>query len=201
MFYNSSYYELVAFTFFLSASIPIVVFIGLGNCMIKTRGYVCKLNSDSEWVEISWTFIPTFVVFVLCFINVQFLTEDDLISNSFDGSQLVKVVGHQWYWSYSDVLFGNQMYDSIITDFVGIVDKPMRLLCETPYKIAVTSADVIHSFALPDFEIKVDAIPGRISNEVIYSERCGVFVGYCSELCGAGHAYMPIVLEIVPKGL
>jgi len=63
--------------------------------------------------------------------------------------------------------------------------------------LLVTSADVIHSFRIPDYKIKIDAVPGRINQGYIYPDRIGVFVGYCTELCGAGHAYMPIVLEVV----
>jgi cytochrome c oxidase subunit 2 len=82
-------------------------------------------------------------------------------------------------------------------DFVGSVDKPLRLRVNTPYHLLVTSADVIHSFALPEYNLKVDGIPGRINQIYFCPERLGVFVGYCRELCGAGHAYMPIVVEVV----
>lgn len=84
-----------------------------------------------------------------------------------------------------------------MSDFVNGVDKPLRLKVKVPYHLLVTSADVIHSFALPEFNLKVDGIPGRINQVFFCSDRLGVFVGYCSELCGAGHAYMPIVMEVV----
>ena len=85
----------------------------------------------------------------------------------------------------------------MMTDFVGGVDKPLRVAYGTPCKFLVTSVDVIHSFSLPDFAIKLDAIPGRLTSQLFLPDRCGIFVGYCRELCGAGHAYMPIVMEIV----
>lgn len=88
-------------------------------------------------------------------------------------------------------------YDSVITDFVGSVDKPLRVIYGTLCKLMVTSADVIHSFVIPDYKIKMDAIPGRITRYLLIPDHCGVFVGYCRELCGAGHAYMPIVMEVV----
>jgi cytochrome c oxidase subunit 2 len=84
-------------------------------------------------------------------------------------------------------------------DFIDAVDKPLRFYLDTPHQLLVTSSDVIHSFAIPSFNIKVDAIPGRINQVMICPDRLGVFVGYCSELCGAGHAYMPIVAEVIPK--
>lgn len=84
-------------------------------------------------------------------------------------------------------------------DFLGSVDKPLRLFYKVPACLLVTSADVIHSFALPSFKLKVDAVPGRINQVSFCPDRLGVFVGYCRELCGAGHAYMPIVVEVVMR--
>lgn len=92
------------------------------------------------------------------------------------------------------------MYDSYITDFVGGVSKPLRLESKVFYSLLVTSADVIHSFSVPSLHIKVDGVPGRIKCCGVVVDRLGVFVGYCSELCGVGHGYMPIVTEIVGGG-
>lgn len=86
-----------------------------------------------------------------------------------------------------------------MTDFIDCVDKPLRLYAKTPYNLSITSRDVIHSFALPFVNLKIDAIPGRLKKIFFCLHRVGVFVGYCRELCGAGHAYMPIVLEVVGK--
>lgn len=82
-------------------------------------------------------------------------------------------------------------------DFIDSVDKPLRLSVDHCHELIVTSADVIHSFSLPAFSVKVDAVPGRINQYYFFPDRVGSFVGYCSELCGAGHAYMPIVAEVV----
>lgn len=84
-------------------------------------------------------------------------------------------------------------------DFIDGVDKPLRVYSDTPYKISITSRDVIHSFVLPVVNLKVDAIPGRLNKTFFCMNHVGVFVGYCRELCGAGHAYMPIVVEAVEK--
>lgn len=88
-------------------------------------------------------------------------------------------------------------YDSVMLDFIDSVKKPLRLYYKLPSCLLVTSADVIHSFALPSFNLKLDAIPGRVNQLLFCPDRVGVFVGYCRELCGAGHAYMPIVAEVV----
>lgn len=89
------------------------------------------------------------------------------------------------------------LYDSVMGCYLNSVDKPLRLVLNVQYSLLVTSADVIHSFAVPDLKLKMDAVPGRVNQVFFCPERLGVFRGYCSELCGAGHAYMPIVIEVV----
>lgn len=91
------------------------------------------------------------------------------------------------------------LYDSLMQDFIDSVDKPLRLCAGRPYQLLVTSSDVIHSFSVPHYKMKLDAIPGRVNQAFLVPETVGVFVGYCRELCGAGHAYMPIVAEVVEK--
>lgn len=88
-------------------------------------------------------------------------------------------------------------YDSVMLDFIDRVDKPLRLFFNIHYRFVVTSADVIHSFSVPRFGLKMDAVPGRINQMRFTPDRLGVFVGYCTELCGAGHGYMPVVVEVV----
>lgn len=109
----------------------------------------------------------------------------------------IKVVGHQWYWRYATHTTGGVLYDSVMTDFVDGVDKPLLLECGKTHTFYITSADVIHSFRVPFLGIKGDAVPGRINQIFFNPDYVGSHVGYCSELCGAGHAYMPIVIEIV----
>lgn len=84
-----------------------------------------------------------------------------------------------------------------MSSFVDGVKTPLRFVYGVPYKLVVTAADVIHSFTIPDYHVKVDAIPGRVKYGMFYPDRLGIFVGYCRELCGAGHAYMPIVIEVI----
>lgn len=86
-------------------------------------------------------------------------------------------------------------------DLLDGVDKPLRIGLRDICTLAVTSADVIHSFSVPEFNLKMDAIPGRINQTRFCAYRLGVFVGYCTELCGAGHGYMPVVVEVVNKRL
>nr|YP_009867154.1 cytochrome c oxidase subunit II [Diplostomum ardeae]QKG04353.1 cytochrome c oxidase subunit II [Diplostomum ardeae] len=197
MLFSSNYYDLIIYTYFLSFVIPAWVFIMVGCNIYCGRYSITKLSNESFWTEFCWTMVPYILVFVMCYLNMQFIGEGEDLFDVSHKAKVVKVVGHQWYWSYEDWLYGGVFYDSMMTDFVGEVDKPLRVGYGTPHKFVVTSVDVIHSFALPDFSIKLDAVPGRLTSQLLLPDRCGIFIGYCSELCGAGHAYMPIVMEIV----
>nr|YP_010514542.1 cytochrome c oxidase subunit II [Diplodiscus mehrai]UXL86273.1 cytochrome c oxidase subunit 2 [Diplodiscus mehrai] len=190
MLYNMLYLELVRYVSIVCSFIPLWVFVVM-LWQIGGKG-VMVLDGENRWLEFVWTAIPTFLTTVLCFFNLQYISYETLLPES----DIVKVVGRQWYWSYETTSNGDT-FDSYMTDFVNSVDKPLQLVVNVPYRLLITSADVIHSFSVPECNLKVDGIPGRVNQIYFYSERMGVFVGYCSELCGAGHAYMPIVLEVV----
>lgn len=154
------------------------------------RGGSIKLGSDKQYIELIWTIIPTVIVLMLCGLNVKYLTST---SESFV-ERTINVVGRQWYWSY-DYMSGS--YDSYVCKDGFQVDKPIRLIYGVPYRFLITSSDVIHSFAVPRLGLKMDAIPGRLKQLIYLPDRYGIFTGYCRELCGVGHSYMPIVLEVV----
>nr|YP_009166786.1 cytochrome c oxidase subunit II [Explanatum explanatum]ALC75072.1 cytochrome c oxidase subunit 2 [Explanatum explanatum] len=191
MLYNLLYLELVRYMFFICSFIPVWVFVVMLGQVFSCGGVVALSNED-RLIEFVWTFIPTLLTAVLCYLNLQYISYESVLPDS----KVVKVVGHQWYWTYELPLEG-ECYDSCMSDFVGGVDKPLRLSVNTSYRLLVTSADVIHSFSIPAYSLKIDGIPGRINQVYFCPDRIGVFVGYCSELCGAGHAYMPIVVEVV----
>ena len=111
----------------------------------------------------------------------------------------VKVIGHQWYWSYELGDFGGFSFDSYIDWEDGVrlleVDKRLVLPIQTSVRLIVTGADVIHSWAVPELGVKIDGCPGRLNQVGLEIARPGVFRGMCSELCGVNHAYMPIVVE------
>lgn len=188
MKFSVVYYDIVCYVVAICIFILCFVYFLL-IWRVASRGSV-RLGSDNQTVELLWTVIPTFVVLVLCRLKVKFITRG-LDSYS---EQTVKIVGHQWYWRY-DYLGGS--YDSFVRKDGFQVDKPLRLVYGLPYHFVVTSADVIHSFAVPALKIKMDAIPGRLNHLFFCPSYYGVFVGYCTELCGAGHSYMPITVEVV----
>lgn len=154
------------------------------------RKGVFKISSENQRVEFIWTVIPTLVVLVLCALNVKFIVGDLGCLTM----ETVKVIGHQWYWTYE---FKDGQYNSYVTKCGFSVDKPLRLNYGTPYSLIVTSADVIHSFSVPSLNLKMDAIPGRLNYLFFCPSQHGSFVGYCAELCGVNHSIMPIVIEVV----
>jgi len=113
----------------------------------------------------------------------------------------VKVVGHQWYWSYEYNDFNNLEFDSFILKDLNNryrlldVDNRLVLPLNNQIRFLVNSLDVIHSFAIPSLGIKVDAVPGRINQVRILINRPGLYYGQCSEICGVNHRFIPIVIE------
>jgi len=115
-------------------------------------------------------------------------------------SSTSKVLGHQWYWSYeqSDLCFLS--FDSYISHsslrLLG-TDSLLTTSSSLVLRFLITSADVLHSFALPSLGLKADAVPGRLNSLSTYLERPGVFYGQCSEICGANHSFIPIGLQVL----
>lgn len=190
MKFSILYYDIVCFVVALCVFIVVFVFFML-YWNVKRGGRV-KFGSDRQGIELIWTVIPTFIVLILCRLNVKFLTSG---LESFT-ERTVCVVGRQWYWSYD---YNEGSYDSYLCKDGFQVDKPIRLIYGSPYRFLITSSDVIHSFAIPGLGLKMDAIPGRLKQLIYLPDRYGIFTGYCSELCGAGHSYMPIVIEVVKR--
>nr|ANW83213.1 cytochrome c oxidase subunit 2 [Testudotaenia sp. WL-2016] len=188
MNFSLMYYDMVCYI--IAVCIFILFFVYFMLIWGSVSNGSINFGSDNQTVELLWTVVPTFIVLVLCSLNVNFITSGlDSLSE-----QTVKVVGHQWYWSYD---YSDGSYDSYMCKDGFQVDKPLRLVYGVPYHFIVTSADVIHSFSVPSLNIKMDAIPGRLNHLFFCPSYFGVFVGYCTELCGAGHSYMPVVVEVV----
>nr|YP_006460019.1 cytochrome c oxidase subunit II [Tetrancistrum nebulosi]ADN44057.1 cytochrome c oxidase subunit II [Tetrancistrum nebulosi] len=188
---NILYFDIISYGIVLCVFIFFVVFTVLMYLLYFSSGTFMP-KTESSLLEFLWTLLPTLSVIILCILNVYIVESEgeEKVGDS------VKVVGRQWYWSYD---YEGEEYDSFISNIVNNVDNPLQISYGIPTRILVTSSDVLHSFSVPDLGIKVDAIPGRINNTVIIPDRVGVFVGYCSELCGTGHSYMPIVVEVVKK--
>ena len=125
-----------------------------------------------------------------------------------DTELTLKVVGHQWYWNYQYPDNGGFSFDSYIIGDDQLKPGQIRLLevdnrvvlpVETNVRVLITSYDVIHSWAIPSLGIKTDAVPGRINETWVRINKPGVYYGQCSEICGVGHGFMPIAIEVVSK--
>ena len=159
-------------------------------------------------LEVIWTVGPILVLILIAIFSFPLLYFGDVIP---DSKYTVKVTGHQWYWSYEYETPEGEVFsfDSLLlTDEEAVaqglprllaVDEPMVLPVGTPVRFVVTAADVLHAFAVPAFAVKTDAVPGRLNETWAEVLRPGTYYGQCSELCGTGHAYMPIMISAVSE--
>lgn len=155
---------------------------------------------NNQILETIWTIIP---MVILIFIALPSLRLLYLLDENFEPSLTIKILGHQWYWSYEYSDF-NINFDSFIIPTNSIEINNFRLLdvdnrLIIPFNIntrfLISSIDVIHSWTIPSLGIKIDAIPGRLNHIFTFINRPGLFFGQCSEICGANHRFIPICLE------
>lgn len=157
-----------------------------------------------QTIEVIWTILPAFVLIFIALPSLRLLYLLDEINNP---SLTLKTIGHQWYWSYEYSDFSNIEFDSYITPYNELQENSFRLLdvdnriilpTNNQIRILVSAADVLHSWTVPRLGIKVDATPGRLNQTNFLINRPGLFYGQCSEICGANHRFMPIVIERIP---
>ena len=162
-------------------------------------------TTHNTLIEIAWTLIP---IMILMFIAVPSFKLLFYQLNVPAADLTVKATGKQWFWTYSYPDNGEFEFDSLMLKdgerkegqprLLG-VDNDMVVPVNKTVRVITTGADVIHSFAVPSFGIKIDAIPGRINETWFTAEREGVYYGQCSELCGKDHAFMPIAVRVVSE--
>src|SRR5437764_15414314 len=160
-------------------------------------------TTHNTLIEIAWTIIP---IMILMFIAVPSFKLLFLQLNVPAADLTVKATGKQWYWSYSYPDNGEFEFDSLMLKDgerkegqprLLAVDNEMVVPVNKIVHVITTGADVIHSFTVPSFGIKIDAVPGRINETWFKATREGVYYGQCSELCGKDHAFMPIAVRVV----
>jgi len=160
---------------------------------------------DGTLLEIIWTIIPAIILILIALPSLKLLY---LMDEVMDPALTIKAIGHQWYWSYeySDYQTETLEFDSYMVPTSDLNKGDFRLLevdnrlvvpINTHVRVLVTGADVLHSFAVPALAVKMDAVPGRLNQTGFFIKRPGVFYGQCSEICGANHSFMPIVIEAV----
>lgn len=156
-------------------------------------------------IEIVWTIVPALILVAIAIPSFRALYTVDRIS---EADLTIKATGYQWYWGYE---YPDQ--DGLAFDSLPVADEDLepgqpRLLqadnavvvpVGVRVRLLTTAADVIHSFAMPSFGVKLDAVPGRINETWFQPTREGTFYGQCSELCGTNHYFMPIMIRVVPQ--
>lgn len=158
-------------------------------------------------LEIVWTLLPALTIAIIAFPSFKMLY---YLDRSEDVEMTLKVTGYQWYWGYEYPDYDGLSFTSYmipedeINEDAGqrrllSTDNAVVLPINTNIELQITSADVIHSFAVPAFGIKKDAVPGRLNETWIRIEKPGTYFGQCSEICGTNHAYMPIEIRAVTK--
>nr|ASM82646.1 cytochrome c oxidase subunit II [Eudohrnia metallica] len=191
-------------TLFILLMITVMVGYLLG--VLYFNRFVHRFLMEGQLVEVIWTIIPAVTLIFIALPSLRLLYLLDEVNRP---SMTLKVIGHQWYWSYEYSDFGNVEFDSYMVPEGNLTEKGFRLLevdnnivlpvC-TQIRALVSAADVLHSWAVPALGIKIDATPGRLNQTSFLMNRSGLFFGQCSEICGANHSFMPIVLESVGVG-
>nr|AAA20567.1 cytochrome oxidase II [Lemur catta] len=159
---------------------------------------------DAQEVETVWTILPAAILILIALPSLRILYMMDEIATP---SLTLKTMGHQWYWSYEYTDYEDLCFDSYMTPSSDLKPGELRLLevdnrvvlpTELAVRMLISSEDVLHSWTVPSLGVKTDAIPGRLNQATLMASRPGVYYGQCSEICGANHSFMPIVLELVP---
>nr|ADW83163.1 cytochrome c oxidase subunit II [Nannochorista philpotti] len=195
-------------TFFHNHTMLIVILITIlvgylmGSLFFNTN--TNRFLLESQGIEIIWTILPAITLIFIALPSLRLLYLLDEVN---DPMITLKTIGHQWFWSYeySDFLqleFDSYMIPTNELEMSGFrlldVDNRTMLPMNTQVRILVTAADVLHSWTIPSLGVKIDATPGRLNQTSFLINRPGVFFGQCSEICGANHSFMPIVIESIP---
>lgn len=177
--------------------------IGYAIVSLIISSFTCRYILEGQQIETVWTIAPAIVLVFLALPSLRLLYLLDEVN---DPVLTIKTVGHQWYWSYEYSDFNRLEIDSYIVRTDDLKEGEFRLL-EVDYRIVVpfnatirllvTAADVIHSWAIPSLGVKVDGIPGRLNQIRFFINQPGLYYGQCSEICGANHSFIPIVVEAV----
>jgi cytochrome c oxidase subunit 2 len=205
--------NIVWFHNFLLWIIVIITLFVLGLLAVVIVRFNAKANpvptrtTHHTGLEIAWTIVPVIILVAIAIPSFKLLFYQQTIPTA---DLTVKATGKQWYWSYSypDAKFE---FDSIMlqdAERAKINPPPPRLLgvdnamvvpVNKVVRVQVIGAEVIHSFSVPSFGIKIDAVPGRLNETWFKAEREGVYYGQCSQLCGRDHAFMPIAVRVVSE--
>nr|QUB07074.1 cytochrome c oxidase subunit 2 [Cryptocephalus flavolimbatus] len=188
--------------------ILIVITVTVGQLMINLyyNTFVHRYLLEDQSIEIIWTILPAVTLVFIAIPSLRLIYMMDEVNNPLI---TIKTIGHQWYWSYEYSDFKNIEFDSYMIPMENYknfnfrlldVDNRMVIPFNAQMRLLVSSTDVIHSWTIPSLGVKIDATPGRLNQISFMINRPGLFYGQCSEICGANHSFMPIVIESInPK--
>lgn len=198
-------FELISFhDHAITIVILIISLVGYGLTSLILNSLTRRYTYEAQIIETIWTILPAILLLFLALPSLRLLYLIDEITNPL---VTLKAIGHQWYWRYEYSDFKNSVsFDSYIIPTDELIRGQYRLLevdnravlpIQFELRLIITAADVIHSWTIPRLGVKADAIPGRLNQLNIAITRPGVYYGQCSEICGANHSFIPIVVEAV----
>nr|YP_009499395.1 cytochrome c oxidase subunit II [Ganisa cyanogrisea]AWT58426.1 cytochrome c oxidase subunit II [Ganisa cyanogrisea] len=183
--------------------IMITILVGYLMLNLFFNKFTNRFLLEGQMIELIWTILPAITLIFIALPSLRLLYLLDELNNPLI---TLKSIGHQWYWSYEYSDFLNVEFDSYMIPSNELTPNNFRLLdvdnrivlpMNNQIRIMVTATDVIHSWTIPSLGVKVDANPGRLNQTNFYLNRPGIFYGQCSEICGANHSFMPIVIESI----
>nr|QZZ18204.1 cytochrome c oxidase subunit II [Burara oedipodea] len=183
--------------------IMITILVGYLMMSLFFNKFINRFLLEGQMIELIWTILPAITLIFIALPSLRLLYLLDELNNPLI---TLKSIGHQWYWSYEYSDFGNIEFDSYMIQSNDLeknnfrlldVDNRITLPMNNQIRILVTATDVIHSWTIPSLGVKVDANPGRLNQTNFFMNRPGIFYGQCSEICGANHSFMPIVIESI----
>nr|WJW73296.1 cytochrome c oxidase subunit 2 [Malcus inconspicuus] len=181
--------------------IMITVMVSYIMITMMLNKFINRYLLEGQLIEFIWTIMPALTLIFIALPSLHILY---LIDEMNKPMITIKVIGHQWYWSYEYSDFKNIEFDSYMKPLNEMNNNEFRLLdvdnrvilpMNTQVRVLVTAADVLHSWAMPNMGIKIDATPGRLNQGSILINQPCISYGQCSEICGANHSFMPIVIE------
>lgn len=179
----------------------ITVLVGYLIIRLFFNNYINRFLLEGQIIELIWTILPAITLIFIALPSLRLLYLLDELNNPLI---TLKSIGHQWYWRYEYSDFKNIEFDSYIIPSNELnlnnfrlldVDNRIILPINNQIRILITATDVIHSWTIPSLGVKVDANPGRLNQTNFFINRPGIFFGQCSEICGANHSFIPIVIE------
>ncbi|YP_213997.1 cytochrome c oxidase subunit II, partial (mitochondrion) [Macrobrachium rosenbergii] len=160
-----------------------------------------RILLEHQTIETIWTILPAIILIFIALPSLRLLYLLDEVNNP---SVTLKAIGRQWYWSYEYSDFTQISFDSYMASSQDISESEFRLLevdnrsilpMNTQIRALISAGDVIHSWTVPALGVKASTVPGRLNQIKFQINRPGLFYGQCSEVCGANHSFMPIVVE------